>query len=419
MWPITFLEEDKDTWAQGIDAIRTRLNAPNNPLLFPAHYLKSTFLQIGGRVFVLDDGSGVGCLFPKWSKGASKEYVLRFYDCSSLSKRNDPSWRESLIQSIQKSLPEALIDFYSPLDKQTYISKEIRTVRLMGEDIQISTPSLADTFTIRELQRTLWNSAEDELYPADIHSIEFHMATSLVAKREEKIIGFLFGFYRFGGVDLPEPMKQRTRGEFRVESQLLGTLNEYRNHGIAFHLKKTQAELALLNGVNIVNWTVDPLQFGNAVLNLGKLKATAFTFYRQYYDFNNMLNRVSASRLGITWFTNTERVKKALAEPSSRTLQLSELGDETIQRVNVGIDQLRFDARSLKIAIELPEGWTRLQAEDIDLALKWRNATDRLFEHYLGSSEGKYIITGVGTDAEKRFLIGERVDRALIDRLSL
>lgn len=419
MWPINFLEEDKDTWAQGIDDIRTRLNAPNNPLLFPGHYLKSTFLQIGGKAFLLDDGSGVGFLFPKASNGASKEYVLRFHDCGSLSKRNDPSWRESLIQSVQKSLPGALIDFYSPLDEQTYISKEISTVPALGEDIHISTPSLAEAFTVRELQRTLWNSAEDELYPADIHSIEFHMATSLVAKREEKIIGFLFGFYRFGGVDFPEPMKQRTRGEFRVESQLLGTLNEYRNHGIAFYLKKTQAELALLNGVNTVNWTVDPLQFGNAVLNFGKLRATAFTFYRQYYDFNNVLNRVSASRLGITWLPNTERVKKALAEPSSRTLQFSELGDETIQRVNVGINQLRFDARSAKIAIELPEGWTRLQAEDIDLALNWRNTTDSLFEHYLGSTEGKYIITGVGRDGAKNYLIADLVNRELLDQLSI
>ena len=245
------------------------------------------------------------------------------------------------------------------------------------------------------------------------------MATSLIAKREEEVIGFLFGFYKFGGAGLPEPMQQRARGEFRVESQLLGMLNEYRSHGIAFHLKKTQAELALLNGINIVNWTVDPLQYGNAVLNFGKLKAIAFNFYRGYYDFNNVLNRVSASRFGITWLPTTERVIKALEESSSSTLQLPETSDETIQRVNVGTDQLRFEARSAKIAIELPESWTRLQAEDINLALKWRNTTDRLFEHYLGPAEGKYIITGLGKDAEKRFLIGERVDQKLIDRLSL
>ena len=420
---ISFLKHERESWAQQIDAIRTRLGAPNNPLLFPSHYLKSTFLNIGGEVVLIENQSGlvgVGFLFPRGVDNLKKEFTMRFHECGAHERGRDPSWRESLIQSVQNAFPSTRITFYSPKDQQTYLRSNINAIQLTtGENIHIHTPTSSYAFIVRDLQRRFWDSTEDELYPTDIHSVKFRLATSLVASCEEKVVGFLFGFYKFGGPALPALWEQRTNGGLRVESQLLGVLSEYRNHGIAFYLKKTQAEIALLNNIDIINWTVDPLQFNNAVLNFGKLKATAFNFYRGYYDFNNVLNRVPASRFGITWLPNTERVKKALRETSSSILQIPEMGNKAIQKVNIGTDQLRFNARSSKIAIELPENWTRLQAEDRNLAIKWRDTTDRLFEHYLGPADGKYIITGVGKDAAKNYLVADMVNRELIDHLSL
>mgnify|MGYP006883575816 CR=1 FL=1 len=54
----------------------------------------------------------------------------------------------------------------------------------------------------------------------------------------------------------------------------------------------------------------------------------------------------------------------------------------------------------------------------LEEALRWREATDRLFHHYLGGREGRYVITGAATDGEQRFLIARRVEPELLESLA-
>ena len=117
------------------------------------------------------------------------------------------------------------------------------------------------------VKQTIWGSEPDFLYPADIHSSNFRAGTSTLATHNGQPIGFLFGFYKFQGSELPEEWVSRFQGAFRIESQLMVVLPEVRNKGVGFLLKKLQAENALREGIRIINWTVDPLQFGNAVLS--------------------------------------------------------------------------------------------------------------------------------------------------------
>ena len=89
-----------------------------------------------------------------------------------------------------------------------------------------------------------------------------------------------------------------------------------------------------------------------------------------------------------------------------------------IVRVNDGFSQVRWDADAPFIAVEIPADWTGLQRRSLDDALRWREVSDRLFQHYVGQEPGQYVITGVGVDHDRRFLIGERVDDALWAHLS-
>ncbi|MCB0069727.1 MAG: hypothetical protein KDD77_21335, partial [Caldilineaceae bacterium] len=59
---------------------------------------------------------------------------------------------------------------------------------------------------------------------------------------------------------------ERFNGAFRLESQTMGVLPEYRGLRIANLLKKQQAELAWREGIGVVHWTADPLQYPNAAL---------------------------------------------------------------------------------------------------------------------------------------------------------
>ncbi|MCB0144485.1 MAG: hypothetical protein KDE50_31670, partial [Caldilineaceae bacterium] len=88
-----------------------------------------------------------------------------------------------------------------------------------------------------------------------------------------------------------------------------------------------------------------------------------------------------------------------------------------VQRINAGIQQIA-DPTAAQIAIEIPADWTALQRTNLDQTLAWRAATDALFAQYIGCRAGQYVVTGVGVDADRRFLIAEQADDSLWEKLS-
>jgi predicted GNAT superfamily acetyltransferase len=309
-----------------------------------------------------------------------------------------------LLEELGAALGGARVVFYDPARPHHFN----RTSHLLPQGIDIGTPDTDEAATVRRVQETIWGAEPDALYPADLHSTGFGAGTTLVARRGSEVIGFLFGFYRFKGSPLPAAWDARYQGHLRLESQLLGVLPHVRKQGVGFLLKRAQAEDARAQGIGVVNWTVDPLQFVNAVLNFGRLKAIAFDIYPEHYTFRNNLNQVAASRFGITWLVDTRIVRAALTDAAGATIA-DLAGDTTIPRVNQGSEQPRLDATAPTIAIEVPANWTAVQRENLALALRWRETTDRLFAHYLGCDPGKYAITGVAQDGDARYLLAERV----------
>ena len=65
------------------------------------------------------------------------------------------------------------------------------------------------------------------------------------------------------------------------------------------------------------------------------------------------------------------------------------------------------------IAVEIPADWTKLQQADLATAEAWRQLTDQVFGHYIGIAPGRYTITGVGVDEDRRYLLAERSSEAL------
>lgn len=412
----TIVTDKERPWSDQIDSIRRLLGAPRNPLLFPPYYLKAAFRSIGGRLALIERDQrvvGAAFLFPRSLDAKERVLTLRYHPVGS--ELIDPKdVVRVLMPLVQEPLRSTSLVFYDPQDEQKYLAQDVETSALSdGSNIHIHTPTDNESGEIRNLQAQIWASSSDELYPTDIHSNEFRLATSLIASCCSKIAGFLFGFYRLGGPQLPEFWSQSVRPQFRMQSQMLAVSEEYRKLGVAFYLKKAQAKIALTEGLNVIHWTVDPLQYPNAMLNFGKLNAVAFTFYKHYYDVNNVLNRLPASRLEITWLPGTDRVRGALSTPSSEVVDLSK-ADPNVTRVNSGHRDQSSTACSPRIAIEIPSNWTALQTEDASLAADWRESTDRLFERYLGPNEGKYMITAVGIEGDRRYLVADRIDSNLV-----
>ena len=299
------LDTSDDSWPGEIDHLRTLLGAPHNPALLPAHFLKVTLARIGGHVLCFEqDGSivGVGFLFPRALDGKTQVFTLRFHRSVS-ALPVDP---EALSDAAREALGGAEVVFYDA-DGPHRFEPSFR--RLDGVDL--GRPSAAEAQAIRALQAQIWGSEPDLLYPADIHSTDFGSSRSLVARVDGQVAAFLFSFFKFGGSPLPDAWQSRVRSDLRMESQTMGVDPAQRGRGLATALKSAQAELARQAGIDIVNWTADPLQWPNAVLNFGRLRAVAFEFLPDYYAFRNDLNRVAASRVALTWLVDSPRVRRA------------------------------------------------------------------------------------------------------------
>ncbi|MCC6456751.1 MAG: hypothetical protein IT328_17485 [Caldilineaceae bacterium] len=424
------LDAVSPSWNSTIDQINTQLQAGSNPTLLPNQFLQVVLPKLGGKVLRLSEAGqelGIGFLLPRgYSSEAAPQgslssngrtavrphhaYTLRYH---ALTAEGRPSagLARAAIQAVTPLLHGAEVQFYDPGAPLHYQA----TQQEIGS-VSIGHPSADEAARIPLLQKQIWGSPPEFLYPADMHSTEFDLGSSLVARVDGQLAAFLFGFHKFNGPPLPADWTTRFQGDLRLESQTLGVLPDFRGMRIANLLKRVQGEQAWQAGIGVVNWTADPLQFPNAALNFGRLRALAFDFYPNLYPFRNELNRVPASRFGLTWLVGSERVQNA-SWTGGRALMLDLSYHPEVQRANRGFNELNFEADGEYIAIEIPGNWTEVQQQNENDALQWREATDRLFSHYVGTQPGQYVITGVATERDQHFLLGQRVDDALWEHL--
>src|SRR5690242_10716467 len=82
--PITVSLVDRESadWPAEVARLRALLGAPDNPILFPPHFLEATFPKIGGQIALLGRAGqtcGVGFLFPRGVQEGRRIYTMRFY----------------------------------------------------------------------------------------------------------------------------------------------------------------------------------------------------------------------------------------------------------------------------------------------------------------------------------------------------
>jgi len=68
-----------------------------------------------------------------------------------------------------------------------------------------------------------------------------------------------------------------------LHSHMLGVLPEYRNAAVGRRLKLVQREEALARGIQLIEWTFDPLELKNAFLNIEKLGAIVRRYVPNLY----------------------------------------------------------------------------------------------------------------------------------------
>jgi predicted GNAT superfamily acetyltransferase len=155
-----------------------------------------------------------------------------------------------------------------------------------------------------ELQQRIWGYAPIDTVPDQIFVVARKTGGQVMTAYDgEMPVGFSLAFAALRD------------GRSYLHSHMVGVLEEYQNRGVGRLLKLAQHEDALARGVDLMEWTFDPLQLKNAHFNIERLGAMV----RRYVP--NLYGRTSSplhaglptDRLVAEWWVRSERVKDVLA----------------------------------------------------------------------------------------------------------
>jgi predicted GNAT superfamily acetyltransferase len=172
-----------------------------------------------------------------------------------------------------------------------------------------------------QLQRDIWGFNDIELPPMRL----FIVAT--------KVGGQAFGAFdgpRMVGFCLAIP-GLKPGGHCYLHSHMLGVKPEYRDSGIGRRLKLQQRKDALERGIQLIEWTFDPLEIKNAYLNMERLGAIVRRYVRNQYGTttSHLHGGLPTDRCVAEWWIDGPRVRAIVdgGPPLARP--------ETVERISV------------------------------------------------------------------------------------
>src|SRR5690606_22734016 len=230
---------------------------------------------------------------------------------------------------------------------------------------------------IVELEKTIWGYTDSEdLVPASMLFLTAKRGGILIAA--ERAAGSLAGF-AFSLASIVD-------GRPAQWSHRMGVVPECRATGRGRTLKLAQRARALALGVDLIEWTFDPLQAVNAHLNFAKLGAIATTYEVNIYgDSSSVLHRgTPTDRLIAEWWIQRPHVERRIAA-GPFTARDSRVGEAGVLNAPSPRDPWDVPAEATlpvdgdRVMIRVPARFTEMQAEQPDLALAWRLQTRELF----------------------------------------
>jgi len=101
-----------------------------------------------------------------------------------------------------------------------------------------------------------------------------------------------------------------------LHSHMTAVLPEYRDRGVGRRLKLLQRDDALARGIDVIEWTFDPLELKNAHFNFVRLGAVARRYIPNCYGVTEspLHAGLPTDRLVAEWWLASERVKSILAD---------------------------------------------------------------------------------------------------------
>ncbi len=155
-----------------------------------------------------------------------------------------------------------------------------------------------------ELQQRIWGYSEIDTVPDQMFIVAKKTGGQvMVAYDGDTPAGFALAF-------------AAVRDGFTyLHSHMVGVVTEYQNRGVGRLLKLAQRDDALDRGINLIEWTFDPLQLKNAHFNIERLGAIVRHYIPNLYGRTTspLHAGLPTDRLVAEWWVRSRRVEDILA----------------------------------------------------------------------------------------------------------
>src|SRR5262249_20223101 len=249
-----------------------------------------------------------------------------------------------------------------------------------GVGVQIrELTTLEDCRHVAALERSVWGYTDaEDVVPPPVLLVSIKRGGILLGAFDER--GTMKGFvYSIAAVK---------NGRLTQWSHMLGVTDDARNSGVGLRLKLAQRTRALAMGVDLIEWTFDPLQALNAHLNFAKLGVVVEDYEENIYgDSSSPLHHGSPTdRFVAEWRLTTPNVERRIAA-RGLVRDASLVPAPAVNRVVTSGGRLTPGEADLSLSdrrllVEIPGHYGDTLATDPPLAREWRLATRRIFQHY-------------------------------------
>jgi predicted GNAT superfamily acetyltransferase len=242
--------------------------------------------------------------------------------------------------------------------------------------------TLDDCRRVAALEREVWGYTDaEDVVPAPVLIVSVKRGGILIGAFDAADVmkGFVYS------------MAAVKDGRVTQWSHMLGVTADVRSAGLGARLKLAQRDAAIAMGVDLIEWTFDPLQALNAHLNFAKLGVVASEYEENVYgESSSPLHRGTATdRLIAEWHITRPHVERRLLQHAQPTIRDASIASATVVNpaspgvvwIRPGPADLTVDAS--RVLVEIPVGFGEMQLGDPELALAWRQQTREIFETYL------------------------------------
>ena len=240
--------------------------------------------------------------------------------------------------------------------------------------------TIADFRQVVELEHAIWgytDSADVVSVPVFIFTVKRGATLIAAFDTDDRMVGFA---YAVVGMKDGRPMQW---------SHMTGVLPEYRG-GLGYRLKLEQRSRALAQGYDLIEWTFDPLQAMNAHLNFAKLGGVVEEYAENFYgESTSALHRgTPTDRLIVSWRISEPHVIGRLEQTPGLRARPHEEIEAPVVNLTASDGQwsevktIDLTLHQRHVWIEIPTGFTQMQQQVPERALRWRLHVRQMFQAY-------------------------------------